>query len=74
VSRCRSHADGWVADLAAEASGETAWGWVPLEMGARQLLKVENDLIASNTVILARPPAAQFGTSSDLRSPESTTR
>jgi hypothetical protein len=34
----------------------TAWGWVPLELGARQLLEVENDLIASHMVMFAEPP------------------
>jgi hypothetical protein len=63
VSRWRSHADGWVTDLAAERTDATAWGWVPLEIGSRQLLEVENDLIASHMVIFARPPAAQFGRS-----------
>ena len=63
AQRWRSHADGWVTDLAAEASDETAWGWVPLETGARQLLEVENDLIASHMVMFARPPVAQFGRS-----------
>ena len=41
---------------------------MPLELGARQLLEVENDLIASHMVMFARPPVAQFGTSSGLRS------
>ena len=68
AQRWRSHADGWVSDLAAERADETAWGWVPLELGARQLLEVENDLIASHMVMFARPPVAQFGTSSELRS------
>jgi hypothetical protein len=63
VSRWKSHADGWVTDLAAERTDMTAWGWVPLEISARQLLEVENDLIASHMVIFARPPAAQFGRS-----------
>ncbi len=39
------------------------WGWVPLELGSRQLLEVENDLIASHMVIFARPPLVQFGRS-----------
>jgi len=63
VSRWRSHADGWVTDLAAERTDATAWGWVPLELGARQLLEVENDLIASHMVIFARSPVVQFGRS-----------
>ena len=63
AQRWRRHADGWVTDLAAERPEETAWGWVPLAMGARQLLEVEKDLISSHMVTFARPPAAQFGES-----------
>ncbi len=64
ASRWRSHAEGWAGDLAAERSDDSVWGWVPLELGSRQLLEVENDLIASHTVIFARPPLVQFGRSS----------
>jgi hypothetical protein len=67
ASRWRSHADGWVTDLAAERTDVTAWGWVPLEIGARQLLELENDLIASHMVIFVRPPLVQFGGSSSRR-------
>jgi hypothetical protein len=63
AQRWRMHADGWVTDLAAERTDVTAWGWVPLELGARQLLEVENDLIASHMVMFAEPPRAQFGES-----------
>jgi len=61
ASRWRSHGKGWVSDLAAERRDVTEWGWVPLDLGARQLLEVENDLIASHMVIFARPPMVQFG-------------
>ena len=61
AQRWRSHAGGWTAELAAEATSASTWGWVPLQMGARQLLEVENDLIASHMVIFARPPRVQFG-------------
>jgi hypothetical protein len=64
ASRWRSHAEGWAGDLAAERSDEPVWGWVPLELGSRQLLEVENDLIASHMVIFSRPPLVQFERSS----------
>ncbi len=64
ASRWQSHAESWAGDLAAERSDESVWGWVPLELGSRQLLEVENDLIASHMVIFARPPLVQFGGSS----------
>jgi hypothetical protein len=64
ASRWRSHAESWAGDLAAERSDDSVWGWVPLELGSRQLLEVENDLIASHVVIFARPPVVQFGRSS----------
>ncbi len=60
ASRWRSHAESWAGDLAAERSDDSVWGWVPLELGSRQLLEVENDLIASHMVIFARPPLVQF--------------
>ncbi len=64
ASRWRSHAETWAGDLAAERSDESVLAWVPLELGLRQLLEVENDLIASHVVIFARPPVVQFGRSS----------
>jgi hypothetical protein len=64
ASRWRSHAEIWAGDLAAERSDESVLAWVPLELGLRQLLEVENDLIASHMVIFARPPLVQFGRSS----------
>ena len=59
AARWRSHAGGWALDLAAEDEG--VWDWVGLSLGSRQLLEVENDLIASHMVVFARPPRVQFG-------------
>ena len=59
AARWRSHAGGWALDLAAEDEG--VWDWVGLLLGPRQLLEVENDLIASHMVMFARPPRVQFG-------------
>ena len=59
AARWRSHAGGWALDLAAEDGG--VWDWVGLSLGSRQLLEVENDLIASHMVVFARPPRVQFG-------------
>ncbi len=55
---------GWALDLAAEAPGRSVWDWVGLDLTARQLLEVENDLIASHMVVLGAPPRAQYGNGS----------
>jgi len=64
VARWRSHARGWAFDLAAEQRAETCWDWVGLDFTARQLLEVENDLIAGHMAVFAQPPRMQFGESS----------
>jgi hypothetical protein len=61
AARRKVHAAGWALDLAAEERAGTVWDWVGLTLGARQLLEVENDLIAGHMVTFATPPLVQFG-------------
>jgi len=61
AERWKSHASGWALDLAAEDAGDSMWDWVWLSLGPRQLLEVENDLIAGHVHVFAGPPAVQFG-------------
>ncbi len=63
ATRWKAHAAGWALDLAAEDAGDSVWDWVGLTLGARQLLEVENDLIAGHVHVFARPPTVQFGRS-----------
>jgi hypothetical protein len=63
-ARWEQHAKGWALDLAAERtgdSGRSVWDWSRLDLSARQLLEVENDLIAGHVHAFARPPRVQFG-------------
>jgi hypothetical protein len=55
------HAAGWALDLAAGGRAVTVWDWVGLTLGARQLLEVENDLIAGHMVTFKTLPLVQFG-------------
>jgi hypothetical protein len=64
AARWHAHSRGWALDLAAEAPGRSVWDWVGLDLTARQLLEVENDLIAGHMVVFRAPPRAQFGHSS----------
>jgi hypothetical protein len=61
TARWRSHAMNWAVDLAAERDRLTVWDWAALSLTARQLLEVENDLIAGHMHVFAQPPQAQFG-------------
>ncbi len=61
AARWSSHASGWALDLAAEDRGDSMWDWVGLSLGPRQLLEVENDLIAGHVHVFAEPPVRQFG-------------
>jgi hypothetical protein len=56
AARWRTHAAGWAHDLAAERAVRSPSGWAVLALAPRQLLEVENDLIASHMVMFARPP------------------
>ena len=59
--RWGAHAKGWALDLAAEGGRDARWDWSALDLSSRQLLEVENDLIAGHVHVFARPPRAQFG-------------
>jgi len=64
AARGSAHATSWLTELAAEGSAgrpDRMWDWVGLDLTARQLLEVENDLIAGHVVVFARPPRVQFG-------------
>jgi hypothetical protein len=60
AARWRAHTSGWALDLAAEDGGDSIWDLVGLSIGPRQLLEIENDLIAGHVHVFARPPAKQF--------------
>ncbi len=64
AARGSAHATSWLTELAAEGSAgrpDRMWDWVGLDLTARQLLEVENDLIAGHVVVFTRPPRVQFG-------------
>jgi len=66
AARGSAHAKSWLTDIAAEGSAgrpDRMWDWVQLDLGARQLLEVENDLIAGHVHVFTRPPRVQFGRS-----------
>ncbi len=77
VDRWKQHTENWFLDLAAEAgardvaAGDVAtgdvWDWVGLALSSRQLLEVENDLIAGHMVTFTRPPRVQFGNGPSAR-------
>jgi hypothetical protein len=61
AARWRTHAAGWAHGLAAEGGVRAPSGWAVLGLAPRQLLEVENDLIASHMTVFGRPPRVQFG-------------
>jgi len=61
ASRWSMHTTRWLADVAAERDGLTVQGWVGLTLTARQLLEIENDLIAGHVHVFHVPPRVQFG-------------
>ena len=63
AARWHTHAAGWAHDLAAEGGVRAPSGWAVLALAPRQLLEVENDLIASHMAVFGRPPRVQFGRS-----------
>ena len=66
TARWRTHAAGWAHELAAEGGVRAPYGWAVLALAPRQLLEVENDLIASHMTVFGRPPRVQFGGGGEL--------
>jgi hypothetical protein len=59
--RYEQHAQRWLRALASAGSGAQNLDWVELGLTPRQLLEIENDLIASHVAVFGEPPRVQFG-------------